>query len=151
MKRGFSIILALLLTALLLILGVAFLSKQSHRYRLARLAADSVTAKGLALAGIETSRVKLQHDLLFPPPDYRYHDEYSYEEPVHEIGTSQEVGSYEVTIDRRWMEKPYEIIILTSVGHPRNSHASYRIRVELDVGEGRPTYYEFIRWEENAN
>lgn len=41
--------------------------------------------------------------------------------------------------------------MLTSVGYPRNSNASYRIGVELDVGESRPTYYQFIRWEENAN
>jgi hypothetical protein len=149
--RGFALVIALLLTTLLLVLGLAFLSKQSSRYRLARLTSEAVIAKGLALAGMETTRVKLETDLLFPPPDYRFHDEYSYSEQVRELNGPKVVGTYEVTIDRRWQDPPYEIVVVTAEGHPVNSDARYRIRAELDVCETPPrNFFRWIRWEENA-
>lgn len=150
-RKAFSLILALLLTTLLLVLGLAFLMKQSHRYRLARLTAEAVIAKNLALAGMENTRVKLETDLLFPPPDDRYHDEYSYREEVTDLADPRVIGHYDVTIDRRWMEPPHEIIVVISEGRPLDSFASYRIRAELDVSirAGRRPY-EFIRWEENG-
>lgn len=150
-RRGFALVIALLLTTLLLVLGLAFLSKQSTRYRLARLTSDAVIAKGLALAGMETTRVKLETDLLFPPPDYRFHDEYSYSERVHDLNSSRVVGTYEVTIDRRWQDPPYEIIVVSAEGHPEGSDARYRIRAELDVCETAPrNFFRWVRWEENA-
>lgn len=155
-NRGFALVIALLLTTLLLVLGLAFLSKQGSRYRLARLAADAMVAKGLALSGMETTRVKLQTDLYFPPPDYRFHDEYSFAENVYEMGSTTDViGTYEVTIDRRWQDPPYEILIVTAEGHPKESNARYRIRAEIDVTDTDPPpagrkLYEYIRWEENA-
>ena len=154
-RRGFALVLALLISTLLLVLGIGFMTKQSYRYRLARLSADAIVAKSLAMAGFENSRVKMQHDLLYPPPDDRYHDEYSFREPVLELGTTQEVGSYEITVDRRWMDPPYEVIVITSVGHPKDSNARYSIRAELDVNEshfntGTNTFFRVLRWEENS-
>lgn len=150
-ERGFALILALLIATLLLVLGIGFMTKQSYRYRLARLSADAVAAKSLAMAGIENARVKMQHDLLYPPPDNRYHDEYSYSEPVYDLNsTTRQVGVYEVTVDRRWMELPYEVIVVTSVGHPADSNARYSIRAELDVGESRGTFFQIVRLEENS-
>ncbi|ODT76613.1 hypothetical protein ABS71_03210 [bacterium SCN 62-11] len=142
--------LALLISTLLLVLGIGFMTKQSYRYRLARLSADAIAAKSLAMAGIENSRVKMQHDLLYPPPDDRYHDEYSFSEPVYDLNSSRQVGTYEVTVDRRWMELPYEVIIITSVGHPVDSNARYSIRAELDVSESRGTFFQIVRLEENS-
>lgn len=149
-RKGFALVLALLISTLLLVLGMAFMTKQSYRYRLARLSAEALAAKALALSGIENSRVKLEHDMLFPPPDERYHDEYSYREVVCDLGTTTEVGSFEVTVDRRWMDPPYEVIVITSEGHPINSAARYRIRAELDVKDSRGSYWQFVRWEENS-
>ena len=149
-RRGFALMLALLISTLLLVLGIGFMTKQSYRYRLARLSADAIAAKSLAMAGIENSRVKMQHDLLYPPPDDRYHDEYSFSEPVYDLNSSRQVGTYEVTVDRRWMELPYEIVIITSVGHPADSNARYSIRAELDVGESRGTFFQIVRLEENS-
>ena len=142
--------LALLISTLLLVLGIGFMTKQSYRYRLARLSADAIAAKSLAMAGIENSRVKMQHDLLYPPPDDRYHDEYSFSEPVYDLNSSRQVGTYEVTVDRRWMELPYEVMIITSVGHPVDSNARYSIRAELDVSESRGTFFQIVRLEENS-
>ncbi|MBN9415725.1 MAG: hypothetical protein J0I12_09835 [Candidatus Eremiobacteraeota bacterium] len=149
-RRGFALMLALLISTLLLVLGIGFMTKQSYRYRLARLSADAIAAKSLAMAGIENSRVKMQHDLLYPPPDDRYHDEYSFSEPVYDLNSSRQVGTYEVTVDRRWMELPYEVIIITSVGHPVDSNARYSIRAELDVSESRGTFFQIVRLEENS-
>ncbi len=146
-RTGFALVLALLLSALLLVLGMAFMTKQSYRYRLARAVADATVAKNLAMAGYENCRVKLQHDLLFPPPDNRYHDEYSYREVVHELGSTQEVGSFEVTVDRRWMDPPYEVIVITVDGHPEDTAAHYRIRAELNIKAGA---FDIVRWEENS-
>jgi len=141
---------ALLLSTLLLVLGMAFMSKQSSRYRMARLTAESITAKGLAMAGYENSRAKIEHDLLYPPPDQRYHDEYSYREGITDLGGGPEVGSYEVTVDRRWMDPPYQVIVITCEGHPHNSIARYRIRAEIDVKETRSSFFKIVRWEENS-
>lgn len=150
-KQGFALILALLLTTLLLVLGMAFLSKQSHRYRLARLSADAVIAKNLAYAGMENTRAKIEHDLLFPPPDERYHDEYSYREEVTDLADPRVVGHYDVTIDRRWMDPPFQVIVIISEGRPVDSFAIYRIRGELDVSDHvSRNRYRFIRWEENG-
>lgn len=154
-KRGFALVLALLISSLLLVLGMGFMQKQSYRYRLARLSADAIAAKSLAMAGIENSRVKMQHDLLYPPPDDRYHDEYSFREPVYDFSSPpKEVGSYEVTVDRRWMDPPYEVIIITSVGLPSDTNARYSIRAELDVNLTHDvpggTYFQIVRLEENS-
>lgn len=149
-RKGFALVLSLLISTLLLVLGMAFMTKQSYRYRLARLSAEAMAAKALAYAGLENSRVKLQHDMLFPPPDERYHDEYSYREVVCDLGSNNEVGSFDVTVDRRWMDPPYEVIIVTSEGHPHQSVARYRIRAELDVKDSRSSFWKFVRWEENS-
>jgi hypothetical protein len=154
-ERGFALVLALLISSLLLVLGMGFMQKQSYRYRLARLSADAIAAKSLAMAGIENSRVKMQHDLLYPPPDNRYHDEYSFRERVFDFGTPQkEVGSYEVTVDRRWMEPPYQVMVITSVGLPAETNARYSIRAELDLNLAHDvpggTYYQIVRLEENS-
>ena len=149
-RKGFALVLALLISTLLLVLGMAFMTKQSYRYRLARLASDAMVAKSLAMSGMENSRVKIEHDLLYPPPDQRYHDEYSYREVVNDLNTSNEVGSFEVTVDRRWMDPPYEVVVITSEGHPKDSAARYRIRAELDVKETRASFFQIVRWEENS-
>ncbi|MBS2039909.1 hypothetical protein JST97_33295 [bacterium] len=154
-RRGFALVLALLISSLLLVLGMGFMQKQSYRYRLARLSADAIAAKSLAMAGIENYRVKMQHDLLYPPPDDRYHDEYSYREPVYDFGSPQgEVGSYEVTVDRRWMDPPYQVIVITSLGIPKDTNARYSIRAELDVNPAHDvaggTFFQIVRQEENS-
>lgn len=149
-KRAFALIVVLLLAALLLVLGMAYMSKQSHRYRTARLAADAMIAKGLAEAGLEDTRVKLEHDLLYPPPDQRYHDEYSYAQTIYDLDGTSPVGNFEVTVDRRWMEPPFQVMVLISEGHPVNTRSYYRIRAELDLKPGSGTYFRFLRWEENA-
>lgn len=148
-RKGFALVLALLISTLLLVLGMAFMTKQSYRYRLARLAADAVAAKALAMSGYENSRVKLEHDMLYPPPDQRYHDEYSYRETVHDLNSTTEVGSYEVTVDRRWMDPPYEVLVIISEGHPVESAARYRIRAEINLRPGA-RYFQVVRWEENS-
>lgn len=148
-RKGFALVLALLISTLLLVLGMAFMTKQSYRYRLARLAADAMVAKSLAMSGYENSRAKMQHDMLYPPPDQRYHDEYSYRESVNDLNSVNEIGHFEVTIDRRWMDPPYEIIVIISEGHPKNSAAHYRIRAELDVRPGAD-FFQIARWEENS-
>lgn len=150
-QRAFALLVSLLLMALLLVLGMAMLSKQSYRYRAARLAAESSAARGLAEAGISNTQSKIDHDLLYPPPDQRYHDEYSYSETIYDVDGLTAVGHYEVTIDRRWMDPPRGVLVITSRGFPRDTHASYQIRAELDVDEARPSFFQYVRWEENTS
>jgi Tfp pilus assembly protein PilX len=150
-KRAYALLISLLLMALLLVLGMAMLSKQSYRYRAARLAAETAQARALAEAGIANTQCKLDHDLLYPPPDQRYHDEYSYSETVYDVDSSTPVGHYEVTIDRRWMEPPHGVMVITSRGFPRDTQASYQIRAELDLELSRPSFFQYVRWEENTS
>ena len=150
-RRGFSLITVLLLSSMLLVLAVAMLVKESHRYKGARLQVERAQARALAWAGIETVRARLDHDYTFPPvletelpPDQAAQRQYSFEEAVYAPDSNDIVGSYEVNVEMAWINKPYQILRVTSRGKPANSFATCKLRAEFDISDARELYRRIV-------
>ena len=158
MRRGFTLVLTLLLITLLLVLGLAFLGKRALEYGSVPKVQQQAMAQALAEAGIEDARVKLEKDPFFPPVTGYLQQVYNYSEDMLDPDDGRNVGSYTVTIDLSKREQPFRVIRLLAIGTagPRlNPQARYRIYAELDVaGEVRggsgpnPQLYRFINWRE---
>lgn len=127
----------LLMLTILLLLGIALLSSRAARYRSATEAIRAAQAQALAEAGLADARMKLDKRQKFPPQGKS--DEqmvFSYVEDLTDPAGNP-VGSYAVTVDRRWNVTPYNLIFVTSVGLLGEAHAptaKRKISVELDTG-----------------
>lgn len=144
--RGSTLIAMLLILSIMLILGMGLLGSRVARYRAATDSIAAAQAQALAEAGIADARAKLDKHQQFPPAGEE--DEqlvFSYAEEVTEPG-GQRVGSYIVTIDRRWSGEPYFLIVVESLGilgSTDDPEAQRVIRTELDISTP-PS--EWISW-----
>ena len=133
-NRGFVLILALLLTSLLVVLGLAFLGKKAVQYRLAARAQVSAQARALAEAGLADFQVKLERDLNFPPigVDQQF---FAYREELRD--GSKVIGSYAVEVNAGYQDAGYSLYVVTCVGEAgesdRKTFARRAIRVEVDM------------------
>lgn len=114
-RRGSLLIGVLLLLVLLLVGGLAMNTRQRERYKGAMAEAQSFQALALAEAGWEDARVKLDKDPLFPPPGGPEQLVFTYTEEVSSSAGAR-LGSYTVTVDRRFDRAPYHLLVITSVG-----------------------------------
>lgn len=152
-RRAFLLVIAMLMTLMLVILGMGFLGRRGPQYAASMAHERGMQARALAEAGLEDARVKLEKDLFFPPPGDSDQFMFSYSEVVRETtGVSSDgvvVGSYTVTIDRRFETAPdppdprwasvYIVESLGSLGEdPLHPLATVRLRMEIDYDEGRP-------------
>ena len=144
-RRGFLLILSLLLCVFLLLCGMAFMGKRAAQYRGAFAMQKGIRARALAEAGLEDARVKLDKDVSFPPPGDRDQTLFTYSETVRD-SAGQVVGSYTVTVDSRWKvpQNPPDpnspsVILVTSVGNlggdPARPEATYALRMEIDCDD----------------
>lgn len=144
--RGSTLIAMLLILTVMLILGMGLLGSRVARYRGANESLAAAKAQAIAEAGMADARTKLDKHLFFPPPGESEEQLiFSYAEDFSEPG-GKVLGSYEVTIDKRWSVEPYQLIVVTSVGvlgEAEDPEARRSIRAELDLGV-RPT--EWISW-----
>ncbi|MGE0489590.1 MAG: hypothetical protein AB7S38_10295 [Vulcanimicrobiota bacterium] len=157
-KTGSVIVSALLILALLLVMGVGYLAQRASQYRGVRQAAAGASALSIAEAGLEDALGKLQKDPLFPP-------RLSAEEPVfeyHELFTEVDgspLGSYTVSVDTTRNRAPYYLLELRSVGRlgPDESPLATRtVSAEIDFtpnlrptpASPNPNYFKVIRWRE---
>jgi type II secretory pathway component PulK len=133
-KRGFILVLSLLLCALLFVVGIAFLGLKANQYRSASSAQMAVQAKAFAEAGLEDFRLKLDRDSEFPPQSddsglYNYHDKISV------AGTVQ--GAYTISIDSTYAGEPFNLLVITctgEVGETSETSTARRVfRAEVDV------------------
>ncbi|MFA5508741.1 MAG: hypothetical protein WC423_25175, partial [Vulcanimicrobiota bacterium] len=97
--RGSILIVVLMLITVLLVMGMGFLASRVGEYRAARQAVLSVQAKGLAMAGMEETRVKLLKDFDFPPIAAIDQPAYQVVEPVHDLDGTTVLGFYEATVE----------------------------------------------------
>ena len=134
MRRGFIMVATIYILLILLLIGVGYLSRSSAQYRGAVAMGASLAARGLAEAGIEDARVKLQKDTFFPPPgDKREPRLFGYSEQVPGY-TGDAAGSYTVTVDMRYADKPWEVFKVTSVGvwsPPGQNPAQHTVSAEI--------------------
>lgn len=108
--------------------------------------AQALRAEGLAEAGLEDARVKLDRDLTFPPPGAVDQLVFTYEEPVMSLDGSTQVGNYRVTIDKRWAEPPFRLVRITSVGTVGDESTPVARR-ELTAELHLPTF-RYVHWSE---
>ena len=158
MRKGFTLILTLLLCALLLVMGLAFLGKRALEYGSVPRVQFEAVAQALAEAGIEDARVKLAKDPFFPPITGYMQEAYTYSEDLLDPEDDHLVGTYTVSLNVQKKDQPYRIMRLLSIGSAGdrlNPQARYRIYAELDManeargGSGpNPQLFRFINWRE---
>ena len=138
-RRGITLVTSLLFLALLMVMGLAFLSKRVGQYRGALAVRSAAQARAIALAGLEDARVKLDKDFAFPPPAGIDQLSFTYTESMRDIAGA-EVGSYTVTVDRSLSKWPYALVRLTSVGTlgpVDDPLARRRLYAEIDISPTR--------------
>jgi hypothetical protein len=143
--------MSIFLLLILLFAGLAFLSSKSSAYRGAAAAGPALIARGLAQAGMEDARVKLQKDLFFPPVVGEHEQNlFSYTENLSASGSSELTGTYTVSIDTRLAAPPYNVIRVTSIGRwapPSGSSASHVISAEMLLTGADA--YRYSNWQED--
>jgi len=146
-RRGFLLMASLLVLIFLLLLGMGLMSAQAARYRGVNRSQEAAQAFQLAQAGLEDIRFKLEVDPGFPPNPGDDQPLFNFAEDVR-IGTD-EVGSYEVLLDRGRENPPYQLITVTCIGTvgPKERPVAQRIlKAELQrVPEDDPTKVTW-RW-----
>lgn len=141
-----------MLTTILLLLGMGFISSQATAYAGNKQAALASQARQLALAGLEDARVKLELDIDFPPPPGPGQALFSYSELLP-LPTSppNNQGSYLVIVDSSEAStgaKEYRLTAVGSVGPPREPIAQYRIEaaIDNDSSHPQPKFFHYKRF-----
>jgi hypothetical protein len=150
-RRAFVLITALMVGVILLLLGMGFVGSQADRYRGVQRSAESAQARSLAVAGLEDARLKIQNDVLFPPPMAAGQTTFSYGERL-DVGSPPIAGSYSVLIETAYNVDPYYVLSITSIGSlgdPNQPTAQYRITAEMDMRPG-PRYCHYHHWEDET-
>jgi Tfp pilus assembly protein PilX len=143
-----SLMVTLWLSILLLLLGLAMLNRRADQHKAAQRVAESAMAYELAVAGLESARVRLAKDSSFPP---RGADQtrFTCTEAVYDVDNTTVRGFYVLDIDTRWINKPYFLIKVTSMGcwpEPDKPMARRRLRAEMDLNPDPSHSTTFMRW-----
>jgi hypothetical protein len=156
------LIVSLFLTLILFIMGAAFLSIKSFQGREAVLAENSILAAQIAEAGMEDAKIKLEKDLLFPPPGDVNQKLFSYREHFTDLDGNR-LGSYTVTVDITRQVSPFFIISVSSVGiagEEEEPLAMRKISAEIDVtpnirgsspAQANPDFFNYINWQDSGS
>jgi hypothetical protein len=117
MRRGAVLVLVLLLIACLFILSAGFLARKGSEGKVAQLVRLGAQSREMAYAGLESVRVRLLNDANFPPSVLNANQDYfSFTEGVLDFDGASEIGRYQVHCDRRWVQAPYCVLRVISVG-----------------------------------
>ncbi|MBM3460523.1 MAG: hypothetical protein FJX76_00285 [Armatimonadetes bacterium] len=159
-RRGFTLVVGMCVTAILLVMGLALLGIKMAQYRGAMQASQSAQAAAIAEAGLEDARAKLEKDPSFPP---RLTDDtltYSYAEDFTDVDGAF-LGRYTVTIDMSKSRAPWRVVLLTSqgtLGSESAPQARRRLHAELDVaptlrvgGGPNPNYFKLLNWRDDSS
>ncbi len=146
--------------SLVLVVVLGLLGARALEYSSTTRMQQVLMAQGLAEAGMENARVKLEKDMFFPPLGGYGQTAFAFSEdmtdPANPLIT---VGSYTVMVDCLKRESPYCVVRLQSVGSAGdrlNPRARYRIYAEIDVSSynratnlaPNPTLFRYILWRE---
>ncbi|MFA7484390.1 MAG: hypothetical protein WC314_28120 [Vulcanimicrobiota bacterium] len=148
--RGSILIVVLMLITVLLVMGMGFLASRVGEYRAARQAVLSVQAKGLAMAGMEETRVKLLKDFDFPPIAAIDQPAYQVVEPVHDLDGTTVLGFYEATVETDKIAPPYYLLTVDSVGLVGSDRTApqarrrLRARIDLRDPDTNPNYFKVV-------
>lgn len=137
-RRGILMVAALMLSVLILILGMAYLGQRGDQMRAAYRDQEALRALQIAMAGLEDARVKLDHDPRFPPVGLGDQKVFAYSEPVLDLDGVTRLGTYEVTLDASWMQAPYGLLRVESLGRVEDAagvRAQRKVLGEFDLSE----------------
>ena len=135
-RPGFALVMCLMLSALLLVLALAFLGQRGSYSASAQGQRLAIQAENLAQAGLDDFRAKLAKDLRFAPRTSPDDPEYVYSEdlPVDYGGGS--AGHFVVRVVHSFQGPPYWVyrVWCTGVVGPRDGPLGHRtIYVEIDT------------------
>lgn len=161
-RRGSALMMVLFLLLVLLILGMALLGKQALNYRSTTQSALALQAQGVAWAGLERCRAKLDKDINFPPRGAEDQVYYSYTETIYDLDGLTPLGDCTVTLDRRWELPPYEVLEIVSEGRVIRAGeviATRTLQAELDVAPNErgaydtanPTLWKMLNWTDRGS
>ena len=133
MRRGFALVLCLLLSALLFVLALAFLGQRGSYYSSSHDLRLALQAQCLADAGIDDFRAKLAKDLRFVPRTSPDDPEYVYSE---ELPVDGNPAHFVVRVIHSYQGPPYWVyrVWATGVVGPREQPVARRtVYVEIDT------------------
>jgi Tfp pilus assembly protein PilX len=136
-RRGATLIFVMLLSLVLLVLGMGFLSQRVAQNRAANLELRGLQARALAEAGLEDARIKLAKRHSFPPLDDLQQTDFRYTETLDDA-FGQPAGSYQVRLDTTFADGPNWIARVTSrgwVGPSESPEAENVLFAEIDISE----------------
>lgn len=150
------LIATLLISTILLILGLAYLGRRANQVKFALAEQESTRALELALAGLETVRVKLDKDPQFPPLEPLGRKIYSYSEFIYDLDEVSLIGRYEVTLDGQYLVPPYRILRVKVVGELADEVARRVILAEFDMSPTlrhdaateNPRYFDMVNFQD---
>lgn len=145
-SKGSILIVCLLFLSLLLVLGMSFLASRAGDYRGARQSLQALEARGIALAGLEQTRLKLLKDFDFPPIAAVDQPAYEIVETVYDPD-GKEAGTYMVTLVTDHVGPPYYMLEIQSVGFvgdPLEPSARRKLVAMLDLRDPdtNPNYFK---------
>jgi hypothetical protein len=129
--------MALILSVLLLVMAIGFLSQRSSQNRAALASQNALQASLLAESGLRDALLKLGKRVEFPPLNHVDQTAFEYRNVLRAPG-GEELGSYNVVVDMRYANAPYWIVRVIStgmIGDPSAPTSSYTLHGELDVSE----------------
>lgn len=148
-RRGFLLIVSLLLLTILLVLGMGLMNSQTSRYRDLAALSLAVQAHELALSGFEDARSKLELNSNFPPNPAEDQPQFNYAEDVSNAINGKMVGSYEVKLDFARDIPPFFLVKVTSTGTvgPKEAPKAQRIlQAELQRCNSATAANRIWRW-----
>lgn len=144
------LIVVLLISGIMVVLGMCYLSKRGTQLRTASYELESAQAYEVAAAGMESARVKLLKDDYFPPVGESDQKIFSYTENVYDLDGTTLLGYYQVTVDSTWLGDPINALRVVATGIViRNGQVGQRTLMgELDLQDASPTQYRFVNWQD---
>lgn len=139
MRRGAVLVLVLLLISCLFILSAGFLGRKNSEGKVAQLVRLGAQCREVAFAGVESVRVRLLNDANFPPSVLNNNQDYfSFTESVLDLDGVVELGRYQVHCDRRWVQPPYCVLRVISVGEVggANNPVRHKMTCEFKMAPG---------------
>lgn len=138
-RRGAALVLVLLLITCLFIASAGFLGRKSSEGKVAQMVRMGAQAREMAYAGLESVRVRLLNDTNFPPTVLNNNQNYfSFSESVMDLAGTTEVGRYQIHCDRRWVQGPFCVLRVISVGEVGgdNNPVRHKLTCEFRVNPG---------------
>lgn len=147
-RRGFLLVVALLLTVLVALVGLSMLGIRKGSYASSQAAGNALQAKALARSGLADAWTKFSKDPSFPEGLGDAQTRFSYRENFNDVD-GHLIGSYVVTLDRADRDTTHVILLESTgiVGGVEDELTHHTIYAELSIVPGD---FRFKVWQEGT-